>query len=337
MSDQVQRQAMDRAEDAAARWALRYSEGFTATDERDFQTWLAENPAHETLFAEYRGAWDRFTPIEQTTAAPSAVHVSQPTRARSPLLKFAVPVLAAVAAIAVVITWQRPAGSRVADTTPVKSTIALPVPCQQRTLEDGTQVDLNRGAELSVAFTPTERRVTLLRGEATFMVAKDASRPFVVTAGDVEARAIGTAFNVRRGAGAVDVVVTEGIVRVDDIAGQRPSGAEPVLLTASQQITVASHSSAARAAITTLDNLQVAQQLAWRPRWLDFDDTPLSEIVAAFNRHNPVALKIATPELAAERMTAKFRSDNVENFVRVLERVYHVRSTLRGGEVELSR
>jgi transmembrane sensor len=52
-------------------------------------------------------------------------------------------------------------------------------------------------------------------GEAHFFVEKDPQRPFVVNAAGIDVRAVGTAFNVRIDPAAVEVLVTEGRVRVD--------------------------------------------------------------------------------------------------------------------------
>ena len=54
----------------------------------------------------------------------------------------------------------------------------------------------------------------LVRGEAHFVVAADASRPFVVSAGAVSVRAVGTEFVVRYSAREIGVLVTEGRVAV---------------------------------------------------------------------------------------------------------------------------
>ena len=58
------------------------------------------------------------------------------------------------------------------------------------------------------------RNVRIDKGEAWFQVAKDKKRPFVVAAGDVRVRAVGTAFSVRRLEEGADVQVTEGVVEV---------------------------------------------------------------------------------------------------------------------------
>jgi len=56
--------------------------------------------------------------------------------------------------------------------------------------------------------------VRLVRGEAHFTVAKNPARPFIVEAGGVAVRAVGTAFDVRHADGAIEVLVTEGKVHV---------------------------------------------------------------------------------------------------------------------------
>ena len=76
--------------------------------------------------------------------------------------------------------------------------LALP-PILERALALG-----ERGAE-----KPLAREVTLTRGEAWFKVAHDKTRPFIVSAGRIRVRAVGTAFSVRRH---------------DDGAGREPGG-----------------------------------------------------------------------------------------------------------------
>lgn len=314
----VRIQATESAADAAARWALRCAEGLDTRDELALADWLAADPENGRLLAEYRGAWDRFEPLAADAGCDSGPAVA----ARSRSWRLLVPVLAAAAAVALGLWWRSPVAPETAPAV-AAAIPALPPPCERRTLADGTSVELNRGAELNVEFSASVRRVRLVRGEASFAVTKDPARPFVVVAGALEARAVGTAFNVRREAGTVEVLVTEGLVQVETRAA--PSAAPaPVLLGAGEQVVVAGAVPVAPA-VRTLSTPEIEQRLAWQSRLLDFDDAPLSEIVAAFNRSNPVRLVVDDPGLAALRMTATFRSDNVESFVRLLEANYGVR------------
>ena len=67
----------------------------------------------------------------------------------------------------------------------------------RRVLPDGSVVELSDGAKIAVDYAGALRRVALERGAAHFQVAKNSSRPFVVSARNVEIRDIGTVFEVR--------------------------------------------------------------------------------------------------------------------------------------------
>lgn len=83
------------------------------------------------------------------------------------------------------------------------------------TLQDGSIVRLGPGSAVDIAFTETERRVRLLKGEAFFEVTANPDRAFRVSARDVETTVLSTAFNVRLGADVASIGVRRGKVRVD--------------------------------------------------------------------------------------------------------------------------
>jgi transmembrane sensor len=92
-------------------------------------------------------------------------------------------------------------------------------------LEDGSEIVAAPGARLERTSTSSDEvRVALRDGSATFEVARNPARTFVVEADDVEVRVVGTRFVVRRELGgvvevrvergAVDVVVGGEVVRL---------------------------------------------------------------------------------------------------------------------------
>lgn len=87
------------------------------------------------------------------------------------------------------------------------------------TLADGTQVWLNANSRLTypTAFQGKERRVSL-QGEAYFKVTHDARHPFIVNAGDMQTRVLGTEFNVNASdASHPHVTLVEGKVSVSAV------------------------------------------------------------------------------------------------------------------------
>lgn len=320
----------DEIESAAAQWVLRRDRGLTAAEQDEFSQWLAADPRHGEALALQRWGWDeldRLTGMQTSLGAVPDPDLFAPSAKalvwRRMWWLVATSSLAAAAAVAVMIYWGGRESER-AGATPT----AVAAPCERRTLEDGSVVDLNRGAAVEVGFTAAERRVTLVRGEANFTVAKDAARPFVVTAGGVAMRAVGTVFNVRLGGAAVEVVVAEGRVRIDPPT--RGTEGDSRVLSVGQSAVVPLGTAEAPPQIVTLTEAELAARLAWQPRLLDFTNAPLSEIVADFNRHNPVQLVVGESALGMLRLSAAFRSDNVEGFVRLMESDFGMTAEWRG-------
>jgi transmembrane sensor len=105
---------------------------------------------------------------------------------------------------------------------------------------------------------------------------------------------------------------------------------EAPIVEAGQQAVVPVAGQAAPARVVTLSPAQLQARLAWQPRLLDFTDAPLATILAEFNRRNDLDLTIRDAELAALRLSATFRSDNVEGFLRLMESEFGIATEWTG-------
>jgi transmembrane sensor len=180
--------------------------------------------------------------------------------------------------------------------------------------------------------------VELTTGEAHFAVAHDTARPFIVSAGGIAVRAVGTAFNVRyTAAGAVEVTVTEGKVSVSGVERVDPnalSGA--TLVSAGQRIVLPRH--APLPAVEQVDPATLRVALAWQSRLADFAEAPLADVIARFNARSRIQLFPADETLAARRIGGSFALDEAEAFVRLLERDGEIVGERRGAtEIHLRR
>ena len=338
----------ESVESAAAEWLVRHDRGLTPAQQDEFLSWLTASPAHRESFERHRAMWGDFNALAQWRPAHSAVpNPDLLARHRRPSAwRWAAPaLLAAAAAVALLLVWAP------ATRAPDQTTLAFEATAyRQETLSDGSIVDLNRGAHVVVQFSAAERRVLLVQGEAQFAVAKNPARPFVVRAGGVEVRAVGTAFNVKLAGSNLEVLVTEGTVHVSQQtpaahAAITPSGgpasATPVVLaalTAGQRTVIAVAPVIAPPVVVPASTHEIAQLLDWQPRLLDFESTPLAEVVETFNRRNSLRLVIGDEELRALPIVASIRSDNVEGFVRLLEGTMGVKAERHAkGEIVLRR
>ncbi len=313
---------------AAADWLVRRDRGFTAAEQDAFLDWLAADPRHGEWLAVHRRTVGDFSALAhwrpEHSAEPNADLLAPPRRR---LHWLAPAVLAAAAAIAVILAWQR-AGSAA---SPAPAMAAAPE-LKRLILEDGSSVELNHGAVVTTSFTAAERRATLVRGEALFTVARDPARPFIVRAGGVDVRAVGTAFSVRLDAAAVEVLVTEGRVAVAPpapVAADSATRAPASLVAAGHRATV-SLTTSTPPQIAAVTPQAIAQQLNWQPTLLDFSSAPLAAAVVEFNRRNRVQFILADAELAAMPIVASIRSDNVEGFAKFLAAAPGVHIERRG-------
>lgn len=321
----------------AAEWRVKQDRGLTPGEQDAFLQWLAASPVHRAAYAEQDESWRDLDLLAswrpEHSEEPNPDLLARPAPVRRGRWRGAALALAAsIAVVAGLFFWtQGDDGTFVA---PVRG-------YERRTLADGSVVELNRGASLEVRFTPTERRVRLVEGEAQFKVAKNPQRPFIVTAGGVSVRAIGTAFNVRLGGGDVEVLVTEGVVQVNPPApapASTPSVPSPApalvdaepLVTAGQRTVVSLSPQAEAPAIVPVTADDLARLLAWQPQLLDYTSAPLSRVVTDFNRLNHLQIVIADESLGRMPIVASFRSDNIDGFLRLLEITANVKAEHEG-------
>lgn len=337
----------DRAERLAAEWALRQEQGLTIEEEAELAHWLAEDDAHLRLFTEMTQTSRLLEGMKFQLGAPPSTREgvrlapSGPTRLRRLRWLAAAGGLAAAVAMGVGV-WQWVGPGR--DYATVAATQLGEV--KRLELPDGSVALLNTNTAVEVSYKAEERRVRLLSGEAFFTVAKNPHRPFIVQAGRIGVRAVGTAFDVRFRKEALSVLVTEGKVRV---SGAIPAGAAkeasaaPAVGPAMEPLLEKGHMArvafdADRApspeglVVSAMEERAIKSALAWQEGRLEFFETPLSEVVAEFNRYNRHKIVIADPALAARRFGGAFASHQVEPFLELLEQSFGVVAEEHGNE-----
>lgn len=306
----------------AAAWLAQRDEGLTAEETAGFARWQQADPRHAAAVARLAKTWSALQQLREFRPE-SRVHPDRdllagagaPGRIISFPAVAALAGLAAALAIAAVQWWPRPAAVVPAPEQPVYATTAGGY--QRVTLEDGSVLELNANSLARVNYQPGERRVQLVRGEAHFTVAKNKARPFIVGAGPVAVRAVGTAFNVRLAEDNVEVLVTEGRVKVEN----RAASAELPELGVGDRLVVSTQGTpdARPARVEPLSREAVQASLAWQGPRLRFVETPLASVVTQFNQHNRIQVELGDASLAAVPVDGSFPAENVEAFIRLLE------------------
>lgn len=330
----------DAIEATAGVWLSLRDRGMSAKEAEAFVHWLQEDSRHAAAFEALDQTWRDLDCLSELVkpGRPANPDTLAP-RYRPRFPKWPVGLAAAAALVlASVLFWP---GERVAHFAQTEVGAF-----QKVDLPDGSIAQLNTDSAIDVDMRSRERRVTIARGEVHFSVHKDSLRPFIVTARNVHVRAVGTAFNVRAGAAGVEVLVTEGRVRLENsenrLLALRDDVGDADSLVAGEKAVVpimprerAGESDIIQ--ISKISDEEVRRRLAWQERRLEFDATPLADVVAEFNRYNRNQLIVDDANLAAHPFTGAFRADGYDTFVTLLEQNFGVRVTRESGRIHLAR
>lgn len=312
----------DRAD--AAGWAARIESG-AMTDEAwtAFSVWIAAPGRLEAFEAMQR----RLALIDAAVATsagavrdrPRQPAVSSRRWGRAPVWGAGLAAGLAVAAAAVVFVAVRP---------PVDLlTITATAPAQAFQLPDRSVVTLRKGSHLEARFGRGRRAVRLAAGsEATFDVAKDASKPFVIDLGGRSVRVVGTAFDIVYRPQVTRVSVARGIV---EVSGGGPHGTVQ-RLTVGQAVTIRDDD------IWTRSTVRPQDVGAWREQRLFFNRDSLDVVANSIAEATDVRVAVR-PAVRSLRFTGILRLGSAAEMARTLELYLPVRARVSADEIVVDR
>lgn len=202
------------------------------------------------------------------------------------------------------------------------------------TLPDGSTVALGGASTLTTRFSHGERRVELGGGEAFFQVAHNTQRPFIVNAGKVSIRDVGTAFDVRRTGERVSIAVTQGRVQIADnngVASPNAAGTGSIEAVAGQLVSYDPATSA-----MNISSITPEQATAWRSDRLEFIDEPLGVVVANVNRYSVRPVHIADADLEALTFTGTIKTGAIDSWLGALPQIFPLHVSEDASQVTLS-
>lgn len=325
-------------DEQAAMWAVEAAHGKMPPGCRsDLEAWLAEDTRHRGAYVR-ACAWLRAIEdaVVEAHPAPADVAISSPPVSvndneadaygfargalRGTFFRWSGRALAGGAALAMSVAALVAVGVPVPGFFNEAKTGLHP---KLVTLKDGSVATLSRDAQIQVALSDNIRKITLLSGEATFEVAKDKSRPFVVRSGDVYAQATGTVYSVRR------VGLTGGTVKVREgsvLVWPRDERDQAVLLHAGGTVTLdpgplATSRAPAQSNPRRVPPPELAQ--------ISLDNVPVRAAVVRFNRVNMTQIILADPSLGDIEIIGLYRANDPEHFADAV-------AAISGGRVERS-
>ncbi len=288
----------DQAKEEAADWFARLNKrDVSAADMEAFRLWR-KAPGHKEAYDAVDAFWRRSAALQADpdiqAAVSSALTRSVPDRksVRRPIigLGFAAAILAIGAVGGYALWGPTTYATDVGETRTVR-------------LDDGSSIVLDTQTKVSVRYSRANRDIRLDRGQALFDVAHDATRPFVVTAGETSVKALGTRFDVRREDGGARVTLLRGAV---EVKRQAQADTKPLRLTPGQTLSPKT---------TTPTFADVQAQTSWTTGRLVFKSVPLGEAVEEVRRYDRRKIELDVGDLERAPISGAFDAGDTETFV----------------------
>lgn len=350
----------DPIEASAATWLIRRSNGLDAAGKAQLQAWLDADPRHAEAFASMDATLrkvkklsaDEVASLKAGLPSPPAPRPSpaalQPSasgpRKRQATWSHWLPQAAVAAMVFIVagVSWtgwqhwrQQPTfAQNFATERGQQQTIALPDAGAM-----GSTVQLDTATRLEARLYRDRREVQLQEGQAMFSVKPDGERPFHVWAGALRITVVGTRFSVRHtasglGAGKTVVAVEEGRVQVaransmqNQVGGLAP---ELLELSAGQTAMASETGDIARTA-----SVAASAIAPWRSGRISFDQTPLSQAIAEFERYERTGLVVLDPQVAALPVGGSYSLKQWTRFAETLPQMLPVQIVKHGETMEV--
>ncbi len=349
----------------ALAWFSRSGRGPQADQDADLQAWLRVDPARRRAFARWQAEWQALDSlplagVEQlrkqlaadkaaaSLVAPVALPSHPPPKSveRRRWMRGLSAMMPQAAVVAMMLSvsggaylgwdyWQQQPVYTQSFATQRGEQLDIQLP-------DGSRLRLDTATRIAVTLYRQRREVTLAEGQVVFQVQGDAAKPFDVLAGPMQVTVVGTRFSVRHTAGilgddGVRVAVEEGRVRVRRAlpAGKTASAVavgdgHAIELVAGQQVTA--DIAGELAPVVAVGAAGIAP---WRDGRITFDNTPLAQALAEFERYGQTGLVLRDPAVAGLRLTGTFDPQRLGNFLLALPKVLPVRLRADGANTEI--
>lgn len=315
-------------EKTAIAWFTRMNGKPTIAEKRDFAQWLEMSPEHSAAYREVSALWSGIGAVADTVAQNGNSELDAPMKRieqyrRKKWNAKTGASLVGCLMLVVAGTWVW-----INDPNLIQNMTAdYSTPKGERrlvTLKDGSTILMNADTAFDADISPAARRIHLLRGSAYFTVQKNGA-PFLVQAGNGEARVLGTQFDVdMNNNNDVTVTLAEGSVEVSAI-----DDTKKIVLKPGESI---EYNQSGLGAVQAVD---IAERMAWHEGRLIFNNARLGDVVAQIERYQNGRIVVLSSALNDKRVSGNISLDNTTTTLEAMQSSVGFKMTNLAGKVIL--
>ncbi|MEQ1766562.1 MAG: FecR family protein [Methylotenera sp.] len=294
----------------AVEWHLQlHSASASAADFANFSAWQHQNPAHALAYQRIESMWGKFGDIEPNAAKAS---IESALKSGKSIKKIAQHGKGITLGFLALVSSYSALQTQPAQVWLAENKTAIGV---QRSivLADGSTLMLNTNTALDIDFSGHQRLIKLYQGEVLITVAKDKSRPLIITTEQGTAQALGTKFNVKTDAEATQVAVVESKVE---------ACTKPSLFSFNQKTCITLHpnqSTTMRSKhIDSARNVDAESISGWSTGTLAIDNQALDQVLVELQRYSSVQIQFNQAEISQMRVSGVLPLHNIEQSLHLL-------------------
>ena len=302
------------------------------------QDWLKADDGNRKYYEQFKLIWDKsqtladnITVDEDAAWQKFKTHIRQPPTAEKIPAKTVgfsmvrkLQVAAAILLVALGSWWMyntfnRPAAIAMINKQSFSNTLV-------DTLPDGSIITLNKHTVLSYpASFQTKTRMVKLKGEAFFKVTPDKAKPFIVDAGNVTIKVVGTAFDVKNYDSTTQVIVESGIVLVS-------RGKQSIELHKGEQVFINNNT-----AVFEKSKIKDSLYNYYRSKQIICNNTPLPDVIETINQAYNAHIVLGDDALQHLRLSTTFKEESLETVINIIQQTFNLRVTQQGDSTILNK
>ncbi|WP_231659060.1 MULTISPECIES: FecR family protein [Pseudoalteromonas] len=297
-------------------WLEQQKTGLSKNQQHAFLTWLNTNPEHLAAYQQSQQVDQLLTQFSDSDI--TQLNIST-TKRVSPLWAIAACVALFMVSITSYQFWPQN------DTSAHYSAQYQSARSEQFdvALPDGSQLSLDAQTHLTLAFDANQRVNNLIQGRALFDVASDPQRPFIVIADNTKITVLGTRFSVDKKQNSTRISVEHGRVKVQNKQ-------HLIELVQGQQVLFNEQGMA-------VQNVNPHLVAAWRDGRLIFNNAPLDEVFAEFNRYHDTHFEFTDSTVSNMMLSGTFSATDLDNFLNLLPHVLPVEIKNTNNHIVISK
>ncbi|MBV1878906.1 MAG: FecR domain-containing protein [Pseudomonadales bacterium] len=326
----------------ASLWISRIDRGLTEAETTTLQAWVQKSDLHRTTLFEFAALWDDMGVLNQLAAIFALKAKPGKPQRQKKILGITGAAIAAALVLGLSLLQLLP---NTADTAPIYSEINKAYDTvigahKIIKLPDGSSIHLNTNTQLKVSFSPNQRHIELIQGEAKFDVAHQPGRPFIVHAGENYFRAVGTIFNVQMATEQVELLVTEGKVLVSDnnapnntlLSIEDLNHPAAVLITSGHRTVIKHHANNNFGTVESVVSQQIQNDLAWQQGMIVFKGEPLRQALLEVSRYTNVEFSFADTVAAETKIAGYYKTNDIDELLASLTENFPLTYTASKGD-----